>query len=629
MTRAPRSFAAWLSPFDVRGKTPIAAVVVSLVVLVVCSGLALSTDQQEADSGGARRIALLLPLCLLAALALAAGIVILLRRHVAQLVQPLAAGLARLAAGDWTAPLEASPIDPDGQIAASVNEMVRRCREAALAQESGRQLRDAEECFRLAFTEAPAGMAFVDLQGRFLRVNRALCEIVGYSAEELTAATFQSITHPSDLEADEELTQRLARGEVSNYQLDERYVRKNGQIIDVRLKAALVRSADGRPLHFITQVEDVTARNRVQRERDESLHRLRMVLTHTPVAIAITDDGHHWQANACAEELFGQDMEDFTTNRWLGSICDADGAPLPSGQLPPVTAVRGVHSHDVEMRICRPDGQSVAVLVNAAPLRVTTGGGRGGAVVAFEDISALKELDRLRAEWNAMVAHDLRQPLNGISLQVQLMAQNAKHEPALLERIDRIQRSTRRLSRMVQDLLDLSRIEARQFQLDRTPIDLADIVRSSTKASASDAPDRPFDVRIGPDLEPVVADADRIAQVMDNLLSNAIKYGTPGTPIVVEVRRVQDRVSVGITNEGPGIPADKRALLFQRFQRGGLPGALRKQSVGLGLFITRSLVQAHGGSVDVESTPGQRTTFRFSLPLVARAHAAAESVATS
>lgn len=128
------------------------------------------------------------------------------------------------------------------------------------------ELGESEERFRLTLDEAPIGMALVALDGRFVRVNRALCELVGYTAPELTGLTFQAITHPDDLNADLELLERLSRGEIPRYQLEKRYIRKDGTVVEVLLHVSVLRGREGAPVHFISQIEDITERKRLERE---------------------------------------------------------------------------------------------------------------------------------------------------------------------------------------------------------------------------------------------------------------------------------------------------------------------------------------------------------------------------
>ncbi len=139
-------------------------------------------------------------------------------------------------------------------------------------------LQESEERFRLTIDEAPIGMALVALDGRFVRVNRALCEIVGYGSAELTGLTFQAITHPDDLDADLALLDQLARGEIPRYQLAKRYIRKDGTIVDIQLSTSILRSREGAPLYYIAQIEDITDRQRAEAALQDSERRLSLAL---------------------------------------------------------------------------------------------------------------------------------------------------------------------------------------------------------------------------------------------------------------------------------------------------------------------------------------------------------------
>lgn len=238
-----------------------------------------------------------------------------------------------------------------------------------------------------------------------------------------------------------------------------------------------------------------------------------------------------------------------------------------------------------------------------------------GALVVFEDISALKELERLRIEWSALIAHDLRQPLSSIDLYAQLVAKQLASDPALQQRLQQIRSLARRLRRMVDDLVDFTRLEARQLTLEPGQVDLAVLIEEAVQRIGLDAPDRPIDVHVRGAPVIVEVDADRIAQVLDNLLSNAMKYGDPGTPIRVDLETGEGRATVSVTNRGPGIAPDDMAHLFERFQRARDTRRRGAKGIGLGLHITRGLIEAHGGEIVAESVPGGETTFRFTLPL--------------
>jgi PAS domain S-box-containing protein len=608
-------------------------------------------------------------------------------------------------------------------------------------------LRESEERFRLAFEGALVGMALVALDGRFLRVNAALCRIVGYRADELVGMMFRDITHPDDVELDVALSDKLARGEIASCQLEKRYVRKDRSVADVMLRASLLRRTSGEPLYFLAQIDDITAqkradaarvrneeelrrskdrlaraqrvarlgswewdlrtnevlrsdelfilfalpaqaalpsarsmvpyvhpddRERVEREvdaavstghpytvehrivradgaerivvqhaepiledgkpvrmvgtlfditerrraeaqREETLAWLRAVFEHSPVALLLVQGraGDAVEANSRATGMIGRTV--CRLSQLQDILRDASGAVVSEEELPGLCALAGEGVAGAEYVVHRPDGARVPVLVAAAPID-DPAGNVVGAVMALQDVSAIKELERLHAEWSSVVAHDLRQPLQTMSLYMQFLLRKPLDQTTR-HAFERMRRACGRLNRMIGDLMDLSRLDARRLELCRCAVDLRELIRESLRRFMLEAPERGVDLRVRGKVLPVDADPDRVAQILENLLSNALKYSTPGTPIEIAVEGTDEAVAVSVTNEGEGIAASEIPLLFQRFQRTPAAKATKIKGVGLGLYITNELVQAHGGRLEVESTPGAKTTFRFTLPI--------------
>jgi signal transduction histidine kinase len=347
------------------------------------------------------------------------------------------------------------------------------------------------------------------------------------------------------------------------------------------------------------------------------------VIDRCPVGIIVIEGRHGERSvvNRKAEELMGHALPSpATVQDFAGEVCAADGKPLPTPEWPGLRALRGKTIVAQELLICRRDGRRVPVLVSAGPL-LDTEGNTAGAVVAADDITAMKELERMREEWTSIVAHDLRQPITVISAYASALTrqlQGPEFAEPQRRAADHILASARQISRMIADLLDISRLQARRLQLDRREVDLVALVRVVVERTAEVTQGRRVMVEIQGEIPRVDADPGRVEQVLGNLLSNAAKYSYPGSDLRLALASRGEFVEVAVTNQGHGIAPEDAARLFERFQRteqGRRPGA---SSVGLGLYIAKGIVEAHGGRIWVQSVPGWETTFFFTLPACRR-----------
>jgi len=450
---------------------------------------------------------------------------------------------------------------------------------------------------------APDAVVLGSAERRVVGVNGAACKLYGYDRGELVGMMLEELLGPEERARAEEI--RPVPGLVHLGEWHAR--RKDGTLVPVEAHGTVL--PDGRSATFI---RDITERKRAERERDESLRWLRAVLDQSPVGLFLA---HGTPCDRVELNAHGQQMTQRRPEHLrdvLGNVRRLDGEPMTVEDLPIVRALRGERVSG-EFLLRDGAGGLTPIAISAAPIAGPDGKVLG-AVSAFEDIRVAKELERLRAEWSSVVAHDLRQPLSSISLNAAVLVR-ATEDPRVLKCAERIVTAAKRLNRMVGDLMDLSRLEARRLELARQRVDVAALVQAALERIELQLPDRALALRLEAGLPEVDADPDRIAQVMDNLLTNAVKYGDPRSAIAVSVSREGGVVAVAVTSQGRPLTADELARLFERFQRAdaskraGIPG------VGLGLYITRSLIEAHGGRIDAASTPAGVTTFRFTLPI--------------
>jgi len=263
----------------------------------------------------------------------------------------------------------------------------------------------------------------------------------------------------------------------------------------------------------------------------------------------------------------------------------------------------------------RPDGQAVWMLVSAAPIRTSDGMLRG-AVAAFRDITAQHELEEQREDILRAISHDLRSPLSAILGQAQLL--DRLLQKADLERArtsaEAIAVSAQRMNAMIQDLVDAARLESGQLRLNLQAVDLSAFLSDLLRRLEPTLETARVRVDLPEGLPPVSADPNRLERILTNLLSNALKYSPPGTEVRVTAEPRDGEVVTSISDQGPGIPPEELPRLFRRYARTAV-GEARRDGLGLGLYITRKLVEAHGGRIWVQSQVGVGSTFSFSLPI--------------
>ena len=350
---------------------------------------------------------------------------------------------------------------------------------------------------------------------------------------------------------------------------------------------------------------------------DVQRRQLQLILDTAPQGILFVDAATgRVMANPRARALLGDDARPETTHvEYARQLRGRDGRPVAPEALPSTRALSGETISGHEFVVIQPDGHQVPVLLAAAPIRAS-GGAVAGAVVTFEDISNLKDLERLREEFAAIVAHDLRTPIAAILLQIEVMrsmASTGQVPVSWASNVDRIERNARRLSQMTNDLLDASRVETGRVALDRKNIDVPEAVRTLIDRLRPTFGRHPVEVEAMAPLPPQALDPLRFDQVLANLLENAAKFSPEDTPILVRVAERAAGVMVSVEDRGVGIAPDDMPRLFDCFYQ-SKRAREKKTGLGLGLYITKGIVEAHGGHLWVESQPSRGSTFCVWFP---------------
>lgn len=323
--------------------------------------------------------------------------------------------------------------------------------------------------------------------------------------------------------------------------------------------------------------------------------------------------------NKSAQRILGAGAPGRNLSDWTGTVYTADGdRPIAFEELPLVKAMHGESTNDVLITIrTQSNPEGIVVSVNGRPVLDAQGKFNGGVIV-FEDVTVRHEAERRVSEFYSMVSHELRTPLTSIKGSLGLLAGGKGGE--LSTRAKRLVsmglRECDRLIRLINDILDIRKIEAGKMELSLKPLDASSLVRETIEALSAYAQDH--SVRLvdsSASCPRIYADRDRVVQVLTNLVSNAVKFSPEGGCVTLGNEKRDCMVRFSVADEGSGISEQDQRKLFRKFQQINSGDDRPKGGTGLGLSICKALVEQHGGHIGLDSASGRGTTFWFEMPL--------------
>ena len=498
------------------------------------------------------------------------------------------------------------------------------------------RLNESETRFKATFDQAAVGIALVAPNGRWLKINHKLCDIVGYSEEELLKLTFQDITYPDDLTTDLAYVQKVLSGEMKHYSMEERYFRKDRSLVWVNLTVALVLKPDGKPDYFISVIENIQERKEAEAALKESTEALRIAQHLAGIGNwtwNIKNNQHIWSEEIY--RIYGRDpalpaaeypevQQYFTSESWTRL-----SAAVEKG------VAEGI-SYQCDAEVVRPDGEHRWITARG---EVTRDG--DGHVIEMhgtvQDITERKQIEDEIRELNASleqrvmartaeltsanreldafsyaVSHDLRAPLRAMSGFSQALNEDygSQLQGDAKVYLEQINLASHKMSDLIDGLLTLSRSTRGELKIE--PIDISSLSEQILAELARAEPERKVTTQVEPGLQ-TAGDARMIAVVMQNLLSNAWKYSSrTENPCIRVYSEQQDGVRrYCVADNGAGFDMDHANRLFQPFQR------LHRQEefpgIGIGLATVQRIVHRHGGVIEATSKPGKGATFCYSL----------------
>lgn len=480
---------------------------------------------------------------------------------------------------------------------------------------------DPEHLWQVTVEHSPIGMCLVNPEGAILSANRALCRMLGYGEAELVERTFQDITHPDDLAADLAMVAECLAGERTRFRLTKRYLHADGSVVWGDLSVAIIHDEAGAPLHFVSQILDVTEQRLDRQRLLEAVSALELerkkahaILDSTDVGLVLLDgDGVYEQMNRRHHDFLALAFPDGHKGvaGQLGAVYADDGLRVLSrDEMPTMRAVRGEEFDDHRIWVGADPETCRALSVSARVVSDATGR-QVGAALAYKDITDLMRALQARDDFVATVSHELRSPLTTVLGHVEMLLDDVSLAGPVHQALEVVQRSALRLRRLVGDLLKTAQGRATATTLARAPTELTALVTDVVAASADAAETAGVELRteLPPSLTADV-DADRVRQVLANLLSNAVKYTDRGGEVVVSLRTCPGNVELEVRDTGIGVDAAELEQLFAPFYRARAAAERVAPGLGLGLPIVRSIAAAHGGEVMVTSAPGTGSTFR-------------------
>ena len=374
---------------------------------------------------------------------------------------------------------------------------------------------------------------------------------------------------------------------------------------------------------FASQAATAIANARTHRDEQRARAHLEALVETSPVGVVVFDGGSGKPVSFNREArriVEGLSMPGGSPVELLDTITfrRADGRELTLAEFPMVQHMASAETvRAEEITVSVPDGRSVALLVNATPIR-SADGEVESMVVTLQDLAPLEELERLRAEFLSMVSHELRAPLTSIiGATTTLLRASPGLDPAEMHEFFRIiDEQAGHMRGLLADLLDQGRIETGTVSVACEPAEVAGLVEQARSTFQGGGGTHALSIDLPDDLPRVMADPGRIVQVLNNLFSNASRHSPESSPIRVAAERDGVHVAISVSDEGGGVPPERLPHLFSKHAGAVADGGPRARRYGLGLAICKGLVEAHGGRIWAETGgAGRGTRFTFTVPV--------------
>lgn len=454
-----------------------------------------------------------------------------------------------------------------------------------------------------------------------VRWSDEIYRIFGQQPQQFGASyeAFLRMIHPDDL-ARVEQAMNMALSERMPYSIDHRIILPGGGERVVHEQGEAIFDESGKSVRLLVTVQDITVRKRIEEDLVRATRQTELILEAVEEGIFGVDlAGNITFVNPSAARFLGYASVELHGCNSHAAMHHSrvDGSPYPPEDCAIYKSlIDGTVRHVNSEVFWRKDGSSFPVDYVAAPMR--EGEKIVGAVVTFRDITESQKVERMKSEFISTVSHELRTPLTSIRGSLGLIAGGVAGElpPQAKALVDIAHKNSERLITLVNDILDIEKIESGKMRFDMKPLELASLIEQALEVNRAygDQFDVAFKLEQPPYAVTVNADAGRLMQVMANLLSNAAKFSPVGGTVNVSIQCSEQNVRLSVADHGLGIPEEFRGKIFQKFSQADSSDTRKKGGTGLGLNITKAIVEQMGGRIGFESEVAVGTTFFIDLP---------------
>lgn len=492
---------------------------------------------------------------------------------------------------------------------------------------------ESEEKFKNAFNFSPVGMAITTIDDKYFMVNKRFAEILGYEEHEIIGKISKDFSYQDDYSIHQDKLNDLINGKIKTFSIEKRYVHRSGNIIWAQVSLSLIKNLKGEPLYFIKQIDDITHRINISLDLTKERYKLNTIIEGTGIGTwewDIVNNILHY--NERWAEIVGYELNELQNREYKKNDTLIHPEDVAKSNIELDKHLKGLLPfYEVEYRMLHKNGNWVWVLDRGKIFEWDQNGNPTKMFGTHQDITERKlfeyELylakkraensDRLKTAFLQNISHEIRTPLNGIIGFAELLQMDDLEIEEIKEYSSIIKKSSNRLLEIVNNILDISKIETGQLEIVNTEFSLLKIVKELANFFGKQAAKKGLFIKLEyqENLDyTIYSDESKINQILTNFINNAIKFTDKGNITIGLNLLVDNRLEIFVKDTGRGVPIDKQSEIFQRFTQIELDTDKNFQGAGLGLAICKGLAEFLSGELKLKSKLNEGAKFSLILP---------------